>query len=540
MRVARVLRSRALLVRHVLWGGGRRGSARRARRPRPALLALVLAAALAALLYSGSAALFGALAGEGAPAGEAGVALAAVFGAGLVGLVVFDLSDAVSTLLVDSDLELLLRSPAPRAAILLLKLGDALPRSSTLLLVLVGPAAVAFAARYPLAPWAWALLPIQLAAMWMLPLGLGAGLAIHLLRAVPARMARESLSLLSTLVITLIWLGNAFLVPRLARPGGMLTGTLRDAVALLPARAWASPAHWAAAALVAGSEGGVRVALGASAALVAAGALALAFAAWTASRHLQEVQARVALPAARRRAGRAGRLRAPTFTASLLRRDARLFRRDWTVLSDVVTAAALWTLLPLVAAPLGAMDAPWLASAMLVTLAVGLGYEVAARAMPFERHALAWARLAPVPPLRWVLARLASVALLAFPLLGLAGLGVGLAFRLEPAEWARIAALALSALALSLALGLWTGLRFGDPRWTNPRAMLGLAGRLIASGMLLGQVSLWLAIYGLAERSGGRLAPGASLWGPAALALTLGAIPLVATARRLRGLEWFH
>ena len=38
------------------------------------------------------------------------------------------------------------------------------------------------------------------------------------------------------------------------------------------------------------------------------------------------------------------------------------------------------------------------------------------------------------------------------------------------------------------------GTRFGDPRWINPRAMLTLGGRLAAAGLMILQISFWIAV----------------------------------------------
>jgi len=110
-------------------------------------------------------------------------------------------------------------------------------------------------------------------------------------------------------------------------------------------------------------------------------------------------------------------------------RDARLFLRDWTMLSDVLMSAALWTLLPFVGLSLPAGRGPLVDGLALLALAVALGYEVAARALPFEREGGAWRRLAPVSAWRWTLAKLAGAALVAAPILLVASLAIALPLR---------------------------------------------------------------------------------------------------------------
>src|SRR5262245_21838245 len=115
-------------------------------------------------------------------------------------------------------------------------------------------------------------------------------------------------------------------------------------------------------------------------------------------------------------------------------------------------------------APLGTLPGTAIARAMLLALTVGVGYEVAARALPFERDGLAWTALAPVLAERWVAARLVAVSTLAFPLLACACGAIGIWLGLAPLEWLATLALVLPALALAQILGLLTGAAFGDPR----------------------------------------------------------------------------
>ncbi|HET7225015.1 MAG TPA: hypothetical protein VFK69_04805, partial [Candidatus Eisenbacteria bacterium] len=224
---------------------------------------------------------------------------------------------------------------------------------------------------------------------------------------------------------------------------------------------------------------------------------------------------------------------------ALVRHDLKLFARDWTVLGDIVTAAALWTLLPLVGAPLHPMPAAQLARVMLLALTVGLGYEVAARAIPFERRALVWSRLAPQGAGRWLAGKLLSTGAISLPIVALAAAAMALAIPLPAREWLAAAALVVPALGFSLALGVWTGAAFGDPQWTNPRAMLTLGGRLVASLVLLAQAGGWLAVSA-AIRAGTLQLPYAQWWAPAVLALVLSMVPIRATAARLAGREWSY
>jgi Putative ATP-binding cassette len=537
--MAGVARGRFRLARNELFGGHRHGG-RRGRHP---LLAWVLLLALGTLVYFGLATLFVQLADEGATAIEAAEVLGLALSAALFGLLVFDLHEAVSTLLLDSDLELLRRAPIPPMALLALKLVDALPRTSSLLLVLALPAVAAFSLSYPLPLWAWLALPVGLAALWVVPLGVGVAGAILLLRLVPARLAREALALFSTLTLTLLWIANSLLLPRLAEPDQPFTGQLREALTRgLPGDAF-SPGHWLAAALAAASEHAPLAALRAVLPLLGTALAALMLAIVIANRHLELAQARSGGAGERgtRRRAAAGRgLGARGVIGATLARDARLFTRDWTVLGDVLTAAALWTLIPLVGAPLHPSSSATLARAMLLALTVGLGYEVAARSLPFERQGLAWVRLAPVGAGRWVAAKLTGAFLLALPIMLVAAVSLALAFHLSLRAWIETACLVLPALGLSIALGLWTGAAFGDPQWTNPRAMLSLSGRILASVLLIAQAGMWLGLSALAHGFDDRLPSAVVYLGPALLAAGLAAVPIRASAARLRSLEWSY
>jgi hypothetical protein len=524
-----VLRARWRLVRNGLLGKGRRS---RRGRGSQATAALILTIVSGALLYTVFAALFGSLAEFSDGAARATALLGLVIGAALVALVVFDLHYAVSTLFLDSDLELLRRAPLAPAELFALKLLDAFPRTSIMLVVVVLPAVIAFASAWPLPPWAWLLFPLQMAALWAIPLGIGTALSVAVVRRVPARRAREALGLLSSLLLTLLWLANAFLLPR-------VDDSSRIATVLTGGRGWAawSPPHWMASAIGAAHAGRPWEALVPTSGLVFGAALAMFFGATVASRQLEAAMARVASgrPARRGAVRRRRGTEAEGVLAALLRRDARLFARDWTVVSDVLTAALLWTLLPLVTSPaFGELPADTVPRTMLVALSVALGYEIAARSAPFEREAVAWVRLAPLEPGRWVTAKALGAAAIAVPLVILAAVVLARAFPLPATAWPSILSIALSALGLALVVGIWNGVAFGDWAWTNPRAMLTTSGRIVATLLLLVQLAFWEAVaYWVAAWPAW-----AAFWLPVAIATAIGVAPFRLARRRIASMEW--
>jgi hypothetical protein len=473
--------------------------------------------------------------------GEAGARalLGALLAGALAGVMVFDLQYAVAAVLVDSDLELLRRAPLSARQLLSLKVIDSLPRTAVLIGGVALPACLAYGTALGLPWWGWVMVPLLLAGLWAAPLGFGLALALLLLRLVPGRRVRETLAVLSTLVVLGLWLVNSFAMPRLLDSETDVAARLAEGLTPAAWLAQISPAHWAAAAL-SGARAGLPFAAWAWATRLLAVALAsLAFAGVAARLLLDDVLARVTAGEARAARPRARRRRvAPMGFSALLLKDARLFTRDWTVLGDVLTAGLLWTLLPLVASPLHHAPPRLLARFMLVALAVGLGYEIGARTLPFEGAALAWSRLAPLPPWRWNLAKWMGGLVLSLPLIALSAAAVRLALPLDGAGWAQAVISGIAALMLALAVGLWTGWTFGDPNWTNPRAMLTFSGRVIASGMLLFQAAAWLGLLALADRYRHALPAGASWWGPPAMAIAAG-VPVLALAERAaRRHEW--
>jgi hypothetical protein len=503
------------------------------RRAGSARLGVGLAAGLSGLAFLVIRELLVLLAGAGGGMVDAAAAVAVLVNLTLVGLLVFDLHEGVSALLSDSDLDLLRRAPLAPRALFGLKLLDALPRTSLLGLVLVAPAVLAFEDAYPMHAWAWLLVPAQLLALWAMPLGLGLAAALLLLRIVPARQAREALGLVSTLALFVLWLANSFLLPRV----GLRVDTLPEVRAALRSLAGdtvATPGGWLAAALVAGARGDVRGSLTASARIIGLGALALGLAAGVASRTLEVVQGRVIPGSTQRRRTRPIRRGTPDaarsrpLTAAFLTRDGKLLARNWTLLGDLLATAVLWTLLPAVLSPLLEFPRATLARAMLLSLTVAIGSEIAARALPLERRALAWARLSPAGPARWLAGRLAGAALLSAALLALATLGTTRALGLDAAEILGALAVVAPALALALALGLWAGATFGDPGWANPRAMLTPPGRAVTTLLLIVQAVAWLSLTAFDTQSGIAVIGGAWI-----AAIALAGLAFIDTVRRL-------
>jgi len=471
VNLAAVARTQWLAARRSIWSGGR---------PRRGVAAIVLSLLMAGAFAVTFVVLFGALEREGAPAEARVRVLGWGFTFALVLLSLGDLLTVVSAAVTAPDLERLLAAPVRPRELLLLKLLQTLPRTLGPVVAIALPAALCFgAANGGVNPVVFV---VALATLWAVPLALGSALAIPLLRLAPAARLRESIAVLATLAFLGGWLANTFWMPRLLASADV--GARLRAIPPLPA--W-SPATWAAYALAAAGERGLK----ALAACVAAsiGALALAFA--VAERLLARLQ-----PAAAPAPGmtvRGSVRRAGTLAGAFLRRDLALFSRDWPVLLDLVARLLLWTLLPLAILPLTPMPPAELVRAMLVTLTLSLGNDIGTRVLPLERHALAWARLSPVGGARWVLRRAVGVGALSVVILFAASCLAGAAVRLSPAGILDAFVFALPAAATALGFGLLIGAVLADPGWRDPRAMLGPGGRTVSALVMLSQGAVWVA-----------------------------------------------
>src|SRR5206468_9699114 len=123
-----------------------------------------------------------------------------------------------------------------------------------------------------------------------------------------------------------------------------------------------------------------------------------------------------------------------------------------------------------------------------------------------------------------------SLALIAIATAGSAwGLG------LDGHELLGLLALLLPALALALGLGLWAGITFCDPAWTNPRAMLSPPGRIVSTLLLIAQAVAWIAVS--AHVTGVEAERWATIAFAAVVAVAAAAMAFADGSRRLGRLE---
>ena len=495
------------------------------------VFAILLAVVLAVIVQFGLGEAFATIAAAGSgEEARVGMLALALTGA-LVALLAFDVDDVVRTLLMDPDLDLLRRAPRPAPALLSIKALDAAPRTLLPLLVLAVPAITVYLGGRPAPLAGAAVAALVLVVLWAATLAAGVALSLAILCVVPAVRAREALGLVSTVVFLGLWLLGTLVLPRALAPGaGVALGPTLETAAH-----GASPSSAAARAIAAAAGGTMAAAGGDFLFLVGLGVAAVGLVALAARFALAGALERIAgAAAAAPRAIGAPRPRTPWARegkiAAILRRDARMLRRSWTILGDLVVASALWALLPLLGFARGEIPPPTLVRMAVLTIAVGLGYEVGARSIPFERRAGFWARVTPVGRRRYCAAKLAGATLIAAPIVLTVGSLLFLIARVDPASVARAAIVIFGALVLSQSTGIWAGAVFGDPDWINPRAMLRFSGRMVAALLVVLQLAIWIGLFWWLDES---RAP-AALWvliGASGAAFSI--VPMWAASRRL-------
>src|SRR5262249_10481310 len=144
----------------------------------------------------------------GATPREMQALLALAFDVAIAMLVLFDLESAVSTLILDRDLDLLRTAPLSPRALLGLKLLDALPRTIVPTGVVALPAVLASAPLGPAPAAMWILAPPALALLWAIPLGAGTALSLALIPRIPGRRARELIGFISLIAFVALWVLN--------------------------------------------------------------------------------------------------------------------------------------------------------------------------------------------------------------------------------------------------------------------------------------------------------------------------------------------
>jgi ABC-2 type transport system permease protein len=485
---------------------------------------------------------------------------------GALGLLVFSsFSSLLSSLFLSGDMDMLLVAPVPMRAVFVVKFFAGLGVQYLLLLALLGPVLIGYGQGMGYGPLYHLCAVVALLLTPLLPAGLGALLVMAVVRVLPARRAREIVSVLGGLI------GVAFYL--LSQLSGQLAPQVASAEnlgALLAADLPLLPSAWAGRALVAAGEGQplpllfygglfLAVSLGVFAACLLL-AERLYYVGWSnmavEGGRVRRRPGEQRRPDSPRGPSLVDRLLAPLPQQSraVLLKDLRLFARDLRNLQALifpVALAAIWTYQVFSGTgPRGRGEAPPWAAQLQELAGAGIAFFIClsissaltGAGISREGKAFWLLKLAPISPLRLLLGKLA-LAFLPFPLIGtlfLAVLGMvrGVAPLMLLQQWALLLLCGLGCAAFGLALGAL----FPRLDWENPAQQAswqtGCLGTLFYPLFLMVVVGLVAGAAILGELAGGSAAGlGISLLGWAlAIGLTAGVVWLSLLMGR-RGLE---
>jgi hypothetical protein len=412
-------------------------------------------------------------------------------------LLITGFTSVLSSLYLSGDLDMLLAAPIPTRAVFAAKLIEGLVAPYALLFALAGPALIGYGQGLGYQPAFYIVLPVVLVLFPLLPTSVGALLVLAVLRFVPARRAREIVSVIGGLFGAAWWIASQFSRQIATRVSGVETfeSFRRLDNPLLPSA-------WAGRALVAAGHGDWTTLLsyGGMFVVSAVGLFALClfvserlyYAGWS---NMATQGGRVRTAADRQRAA-SGESRLPLparwlprDAAAILVKDIRLFTRDLRNLQRLIFPLALlgfWgfqlvsgssraiTGLPGQGTSLAPAGLAFLASVMLSNALGGTGISREGRAF--------WLlKLAPVSAWRILLGKL-ILSYLPFPLIGLPlTIGIGLLQHSDASALVRTASLLLvvGLGATSLQLGL--GAAFPRFDWENPQQQTTARGGCITT-----------------------------------------------------------
>jgi len=466
----------------------------------------------------------------------------------MVGVAFSVLTGAIGTLFGSSDLPFLLSQPVPAARVFGLKVAETYVSSALLPAVFTVPVLVALGRHEgaPLLYYPVAL--VALAALYALPVVLGALLALVLMRIAPEGRATEVATAASVIAAAGLILGMRALRPE--QLSAMSPEEFETALSAFASFDFGLlPSTWAADAVF-GALGGQVV--GSALLLAVVAAIGLAGLAAVAARAYSSGWFRSLDTVGPRRGRRVGSGKVPLWEMplaalglSIVIKDVRLLLRDPSQWSQLLVLGALAGVYFISTSSLavgmqqfrdaiGALNV-----AFLAFLLAGVGIRLAFPLVSLEGEALWLVRTAPVRSWRLVAAKFLGVA----PILLIMGVGLGwaVAGRLELSPTLALAAPlsgALSALAIA---GLGVGVGAALPRFdsTNPAeiavssgGLLYMVGSFVYAGLaaVLFSYPAWRAIVpGTAWRgAGGVGAP--FTWGSAEGLLVLGVLLVLTLA----------
>ncbi|HWQ15542.1 MAG TPA: hypothetical protein VNL77_22260, partial [Roseiflexaceae bacterium] len=453
--------------------------------------------------------------------------------AALVLLVFTSFGTVLSSLYLSGDLDMLVAAPVPLRAVFVVKLFGGLVTPYLLLFVVLGPALVGYGQGLGYGPAFFAAAALVLLLFPLLPTGLGALLVMAVVRVVPARRARDIVSVLGGL-LGVSWYVLSQLSPQIA-PRLASVRTLEGLRALdVPLL----PSAWAGRALVAAGEG-EWLTLAAYGGLFAALSLAVFAACLLLAERLYYIGwANMASQGGRARrttnderrtheeasrwsfvVGRWSSLSPPA--AAIMFKDLRVFPRDLRNLQQVIfplALAGIWTFQLLSGGPGGEDGALARAGGMIgpagisffvcMSLSSALGGSSVSR----EGRGFWLLKVAPVSARQILLGKLA-IAYLPYPTAG--ALFLALLAALQGSRPLDV----LAALGLVLLAGLGTsaitlGMGAAFPRfdWENPQQQHTMPAGCLAPILYMVYLALAAALALGAPALAAALAPQAAGW----------------------------
>jgi ABC-2 type transport system permease protein len=484
---------------------------------------------------------------------------------GALSLLVFSsFSSLLNSLYLSGDLDMLLATPAPMRAVFVVKFFGGLGAQYLLLFAFMGPVLIGYGQGmgygllYQLCAGATLLL------LPLLPAGIGALLVMAVVRVMPARRAREIVSVLGGLI------GISFyLLAQLSGRVAPVVANPDSLAALLAVDQPLLPSAWAGRALVAAGEGDPLPLLFygglflVSSIVVFAGCLVLAerlyYVGWS-NLATQGGRVRQKDRGSRQKAEqdqpfylRPFTLLLPRESRAILVKDLRLFFRDLRNLQALIfplALAAIWTFQTLTGEQRAAEDLPegmaglgQLAGAGIAFfICLSISSALAGTGVSREGKAYWLLKLAPVSPWRLLLGKLA-LAYLPFPVVGTLFLALLSLLRQTPPlvfvqQWALLLLVGLGCAAFGMGLGA----AFPRLNWESPAQQSswqsGCLSTLFYPFYLLLMLALVLGAQAVGALLGGGtlgLALGIGGWS-LAVVLTAGVVWLGA-AIGTRGLE---
>jgi len=440
----------------------------------------------------------------------------------LVLMILTSFTTVLSSLYLSGDLDMLLVAPVPMRAVFIVKFFGGLIVPYALLFFLLGPALIGYGQGMGFGAAFFIVAVLVLALLPLLPAGLGALLVMAVVRVIPARRAREIVSVIGGLFGASWYILNQFapqVAPRLAN--------IRTLESLRQLDVPLLPSAWAGRALIAAGQGewltllaygGLFVGLSIA---IFAGCLVLAerlyYAGWS---NMATQGGRV-----RRRRTNDERLRSaespslifrlsslvlPSQSLAIFYKDLRVFPRDLRNLQQLIfplALAGIWTF-QLVSG--GSSDEGGsgfemqrffsTAGSAGISFFVCLSISGALGGPSISREGRGFwlLRIAPISTMRLLLGKLA-LAYLPFPLVGTVFvLLLSILRHAAPLDFLRSLALVLLVGLGTSSISLGMGAAFPRFDWENPRKQLTMRAGCLAPILYLTYIGVALAIiFGL-------------------------------------------